>query len=44
MYKFILNMWIMGKIDEKKLDEYVLKGYITKEQAEEIKATPGVSA
>ena len=29
MYSFILNMWIMRKIGEAKVLEYVTKGYIT---------------
>jgi hypothetical protein len=40
MYQFILNMWIMGKITEEKVNSYVAKGFITQEQANMILATP----
>jgi uncharacterized membrane protein YwzB len=40
MYNFILNMWIMGKIDAIKVQEYVNKGYITQAEADMILATP----
>lgn len=39
MYGFILNMWIMGKVDEAKVQSYVPK-YITQEEADMILATP----
>lgn len=40
MYQFLLNMWIMGKIDEDYLDIQVTKGRITKEEKDMIIATP----
>lgn len=39
MYQFLLNMWMLNKIDERKLQTYVPK-YITQEQANNIMATP----
>lgn len=41
MYSFILNQWIMRKIDEAKVQSYVPK-WITAEQATSILATPQV--
>lgn len=43
MYQFILNQWILGKIDADKVRSYVPK-WITQEQAETILATPQVVA
>ena len=40
MYGFILNMWIMRKINEVKVAEYVTKCYITQIEAEINLATP----
>lgn len=40
MYQFLLNMWIVGKIDEAYLVKMVEKGYITVEEKELILATP----
>lgn len=40
MYQFLLNMWIMGKIDESYLDIQVKKGRITEEEKDMIIATP----
>lgn len=42
MYAFILNMWIMRKIDTVKVQEYVTKGYITQAEANIILATPQI--
>ena len=39
MYQFILNMWIMRKIDEAKVQSYVPR-FITKEECDMILATP----
>jgi hypothetical protein len=44
MYNFILNMWIMRKIDAVKVQSYVTKGYITQEEADMIIATPQIPA
>lgn len=44
MYNFILNMWVMRKIDEAKVQSYVVKGYITQEEANIILATPQIPA
>ena len=41
-YNFILNMWVMRKINEAKVQEYVTKGYITQDEANMILATPQV--
>lgn len=38
MYKFISNMYLLGKITETELQMYIEKKFITSEQAEEIKA------
>lgn len=40
MYDFILNMWIMQRIDAAKVQSYVTKGYITQAEADMILATP----
>lgn len=40
MYNFILNMWIVGKVDEMKVNNYVVKGFITQQEANMILATP----
>ena len=42
MYSFILNMWIMRKIDAVKVQSYVPK-YITQAEADMILATPQVA-
>jgi hypothetical protein len=39
MYGFILNMWVMNKINEAKVQSYVPK-YITQAEADAILATP----
>ncbi len=39
MYQFILNQWILGKIDAEKVESYVPK-WITTEQAKTIISTP----
>lgn len=40
MYGFLLNMWIMKKIDEAYLARMVELGRITQEESEMIQATP----
>lgn len=40
VYNFILNCWKLGKITEDDVEGFVVKGYITSEQAEEILAVP----
>jgi hypothetical protein len=40
MYTFILNMWIVRRIDETKISSYVSKGFITQQEANMILATP----
>lgn len=42
MYAFILNCWVMRKIDEAKVLSYVVKGYITQAEADIILATPQI--
>lgn len=39
MYAFILNMWIMRRIDEAKVQSYVPR-FITQDEADMILATP----
>lgn len=39
-YNFILNMWMMNKINEVKVKSYVTKSYITQVEADMILATP----
>lgn len=41
MNNFILNMWVMRRIDGDKLQSYVSK-YITQQEADMILATPQV--
>lgn len=43
MYSFILNMWIMKKVNETKVQSYVVKGYITQLEADVILATPQIN-
>jgi len=43
MYAFLLNVWVFGSPDmltEKRLMNYVAKGFITLEEAQQIMATP----
>lgn len=40
MYGFLLNMWVMGRIDEDYLTKAEAIGRITKEEKEMILATP----
>lgn len=40
MYKFLLNMWIMRRIDEEYLQKRVAKGQITQSEYDLIVATP----
>lgn len=42
MYQFILNQWILSKIDADKVRSYAPK-WITAEQAETILATPQIA-
>ena len=42
MYAFLLNMFVMGKIDKVYLDRMVEKGYITVTEEEMILATPQI--
>ena len=43
MYQFLLNMWIMKRIDEEYLARMVTKGRITEEEKQMIMATPQVT-
>lgn len=43
-YGFLLNMWIMKKIDEVYLGKMVTLGRITQEEADMIMATPQTGA
>lgn len=40
MYQFLLNMWIMKRVDETYLQGQVTKGRITQQEYEMIIATP----
>lgn len=40
MYQFILNQFILGRVDEKFVELQCLKGRITKEERDAILATP----
>lgn len=42
MYNFLLNMWIMKKVDEEYLQKRVAKRQITQEEYEMIVATPQI--
>lgn len=42
VYNFLLNMWIMKRIDESYLDGQVQRGNITLEQKQMIIATPQI--
>ena len=43
MYQFLLNMWVMGRIDETFLQGQVIKGRITQQEYEMIIATPQIA-
>lgn len=42
MYNFLLNMWIMKKVDEVYLTNMVTKGRITEQEKQMILVTPQV--
>jgi len=42
MYAFLLNMWIMKRIDETYLQAQVTKGRITQQEYDMITATPQI--
>lgn len=42
MYNFLLNMWIMKRVDEDYLQARVAKGQITQQEYEMIIATPQI--
>ena len=42
MYDFILNMWVMKRIDSAKVQSYATKGYVTQTEADMILGTPQV--
>lgn len=42
MYNFLLNMWIMKRINEEYLQKRVAKGQITQDEYEMIVATPQI--
>jgi len=43
MYQFLLNMWIMRRVDESYLQGQVLKGRITQDEYNMIVATPQIT-
>lgn len=43
MYNFILNMWVMNRIDSVKVQSYITKGYIAQVEVDMILATPQVA-
>lgn len=40
MYKFLLDMWVSGRVTKEQIRSYADFGFITQEQADEILATP----
>ena len=40
VYGFLLNMWIMNRVDEGYLQGQVTRGHITQDEKEMIMATP----
>jgi hypothetical protein len=40
MYEFVLNMWVMKRVTEAKVQTYVAKEFITQAEANMIIATP----
>jgi hypothetical protein len=42
MYQFLLNMWVMKRVDETYLQGQVTKGRITQQEYEMIIATPQI--
>lgn len=40
MYEFVLNMWIMNRVTEEKVQTYVSKEFITQTEASKIIAVP----
>ena len=42
VYNFLLNMWIMRRIDENYLNTMVAMGRLTKEEKDMIMATPQI--
>lgn len=42
MYEFLLNMFIMRKVDENYLSIMVTKGFITEQEKQMILATPQI--
>ena len=43
MYQFLLNMWVMKRVDEVYLQGQVTKGRITQQEYEMIVATPQIA-
>jgi hypothetical protein len=43
MYQFLLNMWVMKRVDETYLQGQVTKGRITQQEYEMIIATPQIA-
>lgn len=42
MYAFILNMWILGKVDEAFVEAQYQRGRITQQERDMILATPQI--
>ena len=42
MYSFLLNMWVMRKINEAYLQDKVTRGFITQAECDMIIATPQI--
>lgn len=40
MYSFLQNLWLMGRIGAAIVELAVTRGYITRDQADEIQALP----
>ena len=43
MYQYLLNMWVMRRVTGTQIDAFVAKGYISREEADAIIATPQVA-
>lgn len=43
MYEFILNMWIMGRVDEAFVETQFQRGRITEQERDMILATPRIT-
>lgn len=42
MYQLLLNLWVMGRITEIRINNAIAKGYITTDEKQMILATPQI--